>query len=449
MDKSSVPKTSSSAYKNPRAAAAVVIASVLRGKSLSALLPQYSSEIPDRERPLFKELCFGSLRWYHQLALLLKELLERPLKQKDAEVQGLLVLGIYQLLYMRISEHAVVNETVGSAQSINRAWAKGLINGVLRRFQRERETLLKTFSNNEVFQTAHPKWLLAKLDAAWPKASVEDIIVGNNTQAPMTLRVNQKQYSREKYLSLLASVGIAAKPSSFSEAGIKLDSAIDVENLPGFESGACSIQDEAAQLAAGLLELRPHQTVLDACCAPGGKTCHILESEPNLQMLLAIDSEPRRLSKVADNLSRLDLHAELHVSKAENLEDWWSGNYFDRILLDVPCSATGVIRRHPDIKVLRKPTDIGKLTKIQLSLLKKVWKTLANKGFLVYATCSILPEENDEIIKAFIESQQDVAIMEIRESWGQKTEYGRQLFPTVAGHDGFYYSRLKKLGNPV
>ena len=444
-----MPKTSESPYKNPRAASAIVIASVLRGKSLSALLPQYSSLIPEKERSLFKELCFGSLRWYPQIAILLKELLEKPLKQKDIEVQGLLAIGIYQLLYMRISQHAVVNETVASAQSINRPWAKGLINGVLRRFQRERETLLAKFSNNKVFQTAHPKWLLAKLDSAWSKESVERIIVGNNTQAPMTLRVNQKQYSREKYLNLLNSAGIAAESSSLHEGGIKLDSAIDVANLPGFESGACSIQDEAAQLAAGLLELRPHQTVLDACCAPGGKTCHILESEPNLKFLLAIDSESRRMMKVADNLSRLDLQAELLVAKAENLENWWNGNHFDRILLDAPCSATGVIRRHPDIKILRKPTDIDKLIKIQLSLLEGLWKTLANEGILVYATCSILPEENDGVIKAFIESRQDVAIMEIQSCWGEKTEYGRQLFPTVSGHDGFYYARLKKLGLPV
>ena len=186
--------------------------------------------------------------------------------------------------------------------------------------------------------------------------------------------------------------------------------------------------------------------MLDACCAPGGKTCHILESEPDLQSLLAIDSETQRLRKVADNLSRLDLQAQLLAAKAENPEDWWNGNHFDRILLDAPCSATGVIRRHPDIKILRKPTDIDKLIKIQLSLLEGLWKTLANEGILVYATCSILPEENDEVIKAFIESQQYVAIMEIKECWGQKTEYGRQLFPTVSGHDGFYYARLKKLG---
>jgi 16S rRNA (cytosine967-C5)-methyltransferase len=297
-----------------------------------------------------------------------------------------------------------------------------------------------------VFQSAHPKWLLEKLDSAWPKASVEEIIIGNNTQAPMTLRINQKQYSREKYLRLLNNAGIAAESSSLNESGIKLDSAVDVGNLPGFESGACSVQDEAAQLAAGLLELRPRQTVLDACCAPGGKTCHILESEPDLQSLLAIDSETQRLRKVADNLSRLDLQAQLLAAKAENPEDWWNGNHFDRILLDAPCSATGVIRRHPDIKILRKPTDIDKLIKIQLSLLEGLWKTLANEGILVYATCSILPEENDEVIKAFIESQQYVAIMEIKECWGQKTEYGRQLFPTVSGHDGFYYARLKKLG---
>jgi 16S rRNA (cytosine967-C5)-methyltransferase len=428
-----------------RAAAAEVIAKVLRGQSLSALLPEYSSKLDEKDRPLLKELCFGSLRWYPQIAIILKGLIEKPLREKDLEIQGLVASGIYQLMHMRIAEHAIINETVSAVGNLNRPWAKGLVNAVLRNFQRQQQDILDKEAENLVFQTAHPKWLLKKINDAWPSEIASQIIKANNQRAPMTLRVNGLHTSRDDYLRTLEDAGIVASATDYSAQGVLLETPRDVTELPGFSDGDISVQDEAAQLAAHLLLLSSGQRVLDACCAPGGKTCHILESQPDLTSLLAIDLEPRRLVRVTENLERLGLEAELKAANANNLDSWWDGNAFDRILLDAPCSATGVIRRHPDIKILRKPADIDKLAAIQTQILVSLWQTLKPGGILVYATCSVLPAENDQIIRAFITSQDDAQFMPIDAIWGIATDHGRQLFPLENGNDGFYYSRLKKL----
>ena len=428
-----------------RAAAAEVIAKVLRGQSLSALLPEYSGKVDEKDRPLLKELCFGSLRWYPQIAIILKGLIEKPLREKDLEIQGLLASGIYQLMHMRIAEYAIINETVSAVGNLNRPWAKGLVNAVLRNFQRQQQNILDKEAENLVFQTAHPKWLLKKINDAWPSEIASQIIKANNQRAPMTLRVNGLHTSREDYLSTLEDAGIVASATDYSAQGVLLETPRDVTELPGFSDGDISVQDEAAQLAAHLLLLGSGQRVLDACCAPGGKTCHILESQPDLTSLLAIDLEPRRLVRVTENLERLGLEAELKAADASNLDRWWDGKAFDRILLDAPCSATGVIRRHPDIKILRKPADIDKLAAIQTQILVSLWQTLKPGGILVYATCSVLPAENDQIIRGFITSQDDAQLMPIDAIWGIATDHGRQLFPLENGNDGFYYSRLKKL----
>jgi 16S rRNA (cytosine967-C5)-methyltransferase len=428
-----------------RAAAAEVIAKVLRGQSLSALLPEYSGKVDEKDRPLLKELCFGSLRWYPQIAIILKGLIEKPLREKDLEIQGLVASGIYQLMHMRIAEHAIINETVSAVGNLNRPWAKGLVNAVLRNFQRQQQDILDKEGENPVFQTAHPKWLLKKINDAWPSEIASQIIKANNQRAPMTLRVNGLHTSREDYLSTLEDAGIVASATDYSAQGVLLETPRDVTELPGFSDGDISVQDEAAQLAAHLLLLGSGQRVLDACCAPGGKTCHILESQPDLTSLLAIDLEPRRLVRVTENLERLGLEAELKAADANNLDRWWDGKAFDRILLDAPCSATGVIRRHPDIKILRKPADIDKLAALQTQILVSLWQTLKPGGILVYATCSVLPAENDQIIRGFITSQDDAQLMPIDAIWGIATDHGRQLFPLENGNDGFYYSRLKKL----
>ena len=444
-----VSKSTNTKPLSARVAAAEVLAHVLRGQSLSALLPKYASRVLEKERSLFKEICFGSLRWYPQIALLIKRLVEKPLREKDLEIQGLIACGIYQLMHMRTSEHAVVNETVAATKGLNRVWAKGLVNAVLRTFQREKAGLLQEQLDNSVFQTAHPKWLLKKLEQAWSPDLAAEIVSGNNERGPMTLRVNTLRQTRDDYLERLKATDIIAERTQYSSVGITLEAAVDVLQLPGFEEGEISVQDEAAQLAASLLLLEPNQIVLDACCAPGGKTCHILETEPGIKSLLAIDSEPRRLLKVEENLDRLKLQSDLKAADASDLDAWWDKTPFDRILLDAPCSATGVIRRHPDIKILRKPSDIDKLAEIQATLLERLWQTLANEGILVYATCSVLPEENDQVVKAFVGSREDVEIMTIDASWGEITDCGRQLFPTTDGHDGFYYARLRKIGRPV
>ena len=428
-----------------RAAAAEVIAKVLRGQSLTALLPEYSDKVDEKDRSLLKELCFGSLRWYPQIAIILKSLIEKPIREKDLEIQGLVTCGIYQLMHMRIAEHAIINETVSAVSNLNRPWAKGLVNAVLRSFQRQQQEILDNQTDNLVFQTAHPKWLLNKINEAWPSEIATQIIEANNQRAPMTLRVNSLRTSREDYLRILEDAGIVASPTEYSAQGILLETPRDVTDLPGFSDGVISVQDEAAQLAAHLLLLESGQRVLDACCAPGGKTCHILESQPDLSSVLAIDLEQRRLVRVCENLERLRLAAKLVAADANDLNSWWDGNAFDRILLDAPCSATGVIRRHPDIKILRKPADIDKLAAIQTEILVSLWQTLKPGGILLYATCSVLPIENDQIIRDFIRSQNDAQLVPIDATWGIGTDHGRQLFPLENGNDGFYYSRLKKL----
>ncbi|MGB2286875.1 MAG: 16S rRNA (cytosine(967)-C(5))-methyltransferase RsmB [Porticoccaceae bacterium] len=430
---------------NVRAATAEVIAGVLRGQSLSALLPEYSDKVDDKDRALLKQLCFGTMRWYPQIALLLKQLVQKPLREKDLEIQGLLACGLYQLLHMRIPEHAIINETVAASEKLKRRWAKGLVNAVLRNFQRQQAALMAAQTDNAVFAAAHPKWLLHKIADSWPQYQ-DEIIAANNAQAPMVLRVNALHNSRSDYLDLLAQSGIEASATDYSVQGVILATAKDVTELPKFSQGAVSVQDEAAQLAASLLDLQAGQSVLDACCAPGGKTCHILENRQDLGSVLAIDLEPKRLTRVKDNLARLNLNAILKAADAADTEQWWDGSPFDRILLDAPCSATGVIRRHPDIKILRKPADIVKLSAIQLRLLESLWQTLANKGVLLYATCSILPEENDQVVQQFLQNHADASLLTIDADWGTATDFGRQLLPTINGNDGFYYARLQKNG---
>lgn len=430
---------------NTRVAVAEVLAQVLRGKSLSALLPEYSPKVAEKDIGLFKELCFGTLRWYPAIELQLKELMQKPLREKDFEIQGLLASGLYQLAHTRIADHAAINETVDAVAKLNRPWAKGLVNGVLRNFLRQREALDKKLSKNPIYTRAHPQWLLDLLFNGWGSKIALPTIEANNQRAPMALRVNQQQVSRDNYLEQLNAAGIEAGATAYSEQGIVLSSPVDVSALPGFAQGQASVQDEAAQLAASLLQLEAGQRVLDACCAPGGKTCHILETQPTLNGVVAVELESRRMQRTEENLSRLGLQAELKVADASEPDSWWDNQPFDRVLLDAPCSATGVIRRHPDIKLLRKPTDIVKLAELQLQLLRRLWQTLSDGGILLYATCSVLADENDGVIGKFLAETADARLQEIEADWGIKTDFGRQLFPVINGNDGFYYSRLRKV----
>lgn len=405
--------------------------------------------VEERERSLLKQLCFGTLRWQPCLALYLEVLITKPLRAKDLEIHALLMIGLYQLLHLRVAEHAVVNETVTATKALKRPWARAMVNAVLRNFLRRKEALAEELSPRRAFQSAHPDWLVGAFKHAWSEPRTSEIIAANNARAPMTLRVNTAHGSRSDYLGRLRTAGLEAKTIELTDSGIQLTSPVDVSQLPGFDLGDCSVQDGAAQLAAPLLVLEPGQRVLDACSAPGGKTGHIAEAQPDLETLLALDSDPRRLQRVHDNLTRLGLDAELCEADASDLGAWWDQQLFDRILLDAPCSATGVIRRHPDIKLLRTAADIENLAAIQGRLLQSLWPTLKNNGVLVYATCSVLPRENDQVIEKFLHAHSDAQIYAIDADWGLQTNFGRQLFPLIGGQDGFYYARLQKRRNDI
>ena len=430
---------------NPRLAAAKALTAVLNGKaSLNSSLPLQLDKVEARDRGLTQDLAFGTARWYPRLSALANKLLQKPFKAADADVEALLLVGLYQLLYTRVPAHAAIGETVGCADKLKKPWAKGLLNAVLRNAQRDSEALLAELEHDPVVRTAHPRWLQKSLKAFWPQ-QWEAICAANNAHPPMILRVNRRHKTRDQYLQLLAESDVQAQPCMYSRDGIVLAEACDVRNLPGFAEGWISVQDEAAQLAADLLDLAPGQRVLDACCAPGGKTCHILEAEPQLAGVVAVDLEAKRLVRVRENLERLGLSAELIAADGRDTATWWDGKPFQRILLDAPCSATGVIRRHPDIKLTRQPDDIAALASLQGELLDAMWQTLEVGGILLYATCSTLPTENTEVIEAFLARTPGARELDIAGQFGIKQPHGRQLLAQEGGHDGFYYAKLIKI----
>lgn len=430
---------------NPRLAAARALASVLAGKaSLGSSLPPLLQQVEPRDRALTQDLAFGTARWYPRLQLLLDKLLQKPFKAADRDVEALLLVGLYQLLYTRIPAHAAIGETVACVDKLKKTSLKGLVNAVLRNAQRDAETIFAELARDPVSYTAHPRWLQKALKAAWPE-HWQAICEANNAHPPLTLRINRQRTTRDAYLDRLRAAGIEAQATAYSVDGISLSQACDVTSLPGFAEGDVSVQDEAAQLAAGLLELKPGQRVLDACCAPGGKTCHVLETEPSLKQVVALDLEEKRLARVAENLNRLNLSAQLIAADGRDTQSWWDGQRFARILLDAPCSATGVIRRHPDIKLTRHADDIAALAQLQAELLDALWPTLEVGGILLYATCSTMPAENAENIAAFLARTPGARELSILGDFGVQQAHGRQLFAQVGGHDGFYYAKLIKI----
>ncbi len=424
-----------------RAVAAQLIGKLLQHKgSLSVLLPQYTAGLSAADVAFVKELCFGVLRWYFQLHAALQALLAKPLRKKDLDVYALLLIGCYQLSHLRTPAHAALAQTVEACRTINKNWATGLVNGVLRKYNRNKEAIVDTLADNE--RLAHPLWLSERIKHAWPQ-NVQAIMHANNQRPPQTLRVNQLRGNREDYLRVLEEQNIKAHVGAYAPQAVIVEDAVNVQALPGFAAGRVSVQDEGAQLAAPLLGLRSAQSVLDACAAPGGKTCHILELQPGLR-LLSIDIKPQRLALVEENLRRLRLKAQVLAADMAEPAGWHKGKLFDRILLDVPCSATGVIRRHPDIKFLRRDKDIEPLTQTQSQLLQVAWNLLKPDGKLLYSTCSILPDENEKIIEEFVAQNTDVCHEPIHAPWGIARNYGRQLLPCVDAHDGFYYALLSK-----
>lgn len=430
---------------NPRLAAARALASVLAGKaSLGSSLPPLLDKVEARDRGLAQDLAFGTARWQPRLALIAEKLLQKPFKAADRDVEALLLVGLYQLFYTRIPAHAAIGETVACVDKLKKSSLKGLLNAVLRSAQRDGEAICASLDKDPVLHTAHPRWLQKALKASWPE-HWQAICAANNLHPPLILRVNRRLRSRDAYLAELQAAGITASACTFSRDGILLAAACDVTQLPGFAAGHVSVQDEAAQLAAELLQLAPGQRVLDACCAPGGKTCHLLEVEPQLAHVVGVDLEAKRLVRVRENLARLGLEAELIAADGRDLDRWWDGKPFQRILLDAPCSATGVIRRHPDIKLTRQPEDIAALAQLQGELLDALWPTLDVGGILLYATCSVLPAENSDNIAAFLARTPGARELDLDTRAGLKQAHGRQLLPQADGHDGFYYAKLIKI----
>ncbi len=438
-----VTTVSHSQQANPRLLAARILQQVLSGRSLSEVAPGFLDKLVDpRDRGLAQELSYGVMRWYPRLAWLLGQLLKKPLRTKDRDITALLLIGLYQLLYLRVADHAAVHETAGAANKLHKRWAVGLINGVLREFQRRRESLLEGQAGDAAASAAMPLWLLQRIQQRWPE-QWQERLAALNDRPPMSLRVNRRLVTRDEYLLRLQEAGMGAGTIAATDSGVELERPVDVENLPGFEQGLVSVQDGGAQFAAELLDLRSGQQVLDACAAPGGKTGHILEVAEELRVT-AVDVDQQRLQQVRENLQRLVLDAELVVGDASRPTGGWADRQYDRILLDVPCSASGVMRRHPDIKYLRRPGDIAALVELQAHILRAIWPLLKPGGLLLYATCSILPEENELQVSAFLKQAMDAGESPLDEAWGEARVVGRQIAPGRLNMDGFYYARLVK-----
>ncbi|CAA6820251.1 MAG: Ribosomal RNA small subunit methyltransferase B (EC [uncultured Thiotrichaceae bacterium] len=426
-------------------AAKVLLKVVYQGESLTDVLQHATVQtLSPRDQAWVRNVCFGSIRWHGRLGAVLRQLLAKPMKKADKDIECLLRIGLYQLIYQRTPDHAAVNETVAAARKLKKVWASRLINAVLRGFLRRKEAVLEEIDQFETARYSFPPWLSDRLKLAWPD-HWQSILEASNTQAPMVLRVNQRLHSRDEYLAILQKADLSAAAVEHTDNGIVLEQAVPVYDLPGFAAGAVSVQDSAAQLAAELLPCEPGQRVLDACAAPGGKACHLLEKYNDLD-LVALDSSERRLEQVTENLERLKLSAAIVTGDAAQPEKWWDGQLFDCILLDAPCSATGVIRRHPDIKLLRKDRDIANLQQEQSAILKAAWAMLKPGGLLLYATCSVLPEENELQIKAFLQDTES-AVLEILSQKGSQrlSVVGQQILPGDAGMDGFYYALLRKI----
>ena len=418
-----------------RAAAAVVAARVLREHLEAEDALAAAPPLPQRDAPLLAALVFGALRWHHRLEWQAARLLNRPLQADQPELAALLRVGLLQLQHLRIPEHAAVSATVDAAALLGARQASGLVNAVLRRFQRERSALDAAMGAEPQARFSHPLWMIDAVRGDWPN-DWQRILDANNAPAPMWLRVNRRRTGRADYLERLRAAGIEARAAPEVESAVALSEPRSVEELPGFAAGEVSVQDLAAQRAVGFLDLGPGQRVLDACAAPGGKTGHILETG-SLEVW-AVDRAPDRLAKIRANLDRLGLAATLVCGDATRPDDWWDGRPFDRILLDAPCSALGVIRRHPDIKILRRPEDVARAAALQAGLLRGLWPLLSPGGRLVYATCTVLRRENDEQINAFVEAAAGSGPR------GLVVPRPYQALPGEADGDGFYYACLLK-----
>jgi len=427
---------------DPRAVAAQALDRCVRGgESLRAAFATFSTKLPDsRDRALLSALLHAGTRWWLRFDRAADLLLQRPLREHEPLVHALLVLGLVQIEILRLADYAAVAATVDAARALGRPAHANLINAVLRRWLRERAALATGLDRDDVSRSAHPRWLLDMLATDWPGA-VDSIVAANNAEAPLTLRVNGRRASRDGFLAQLTNAGIGARVVPGLAHALMLDESTDVTQLPGYAQGLFSVQDGAAQHAAVLLDAQAGMRVLDACAAPGGKSAHILE-KADVQ-LLALDSDPQRLPRVRENLERLGLSAQLQAGDAGNPADWWDGRPFERILLDAPCTATGIIRRQPDIKLHRRAADVAALAATQRRLLDALWPMLAPGGRLVYATCSILAAENSRQLDGFLADHADARGSAPALDW-HAFGGGVQNLPGEGGMDGFFYAIVDK-----
>jgi 16S rRNA (cytosine967-C5)-methyltransferase len=447
-----VNKPSSSLYRGRWAPGAETLANAARavarisfsGRTADDALSPFDSAT---DRSAIRAITLGTVRWYLRLTNVLDGLLERPEKLVP-EIRALLATGLHQIEYSRNPRHSTVDAAVDAARVLKQERAAGLVNGVLRRFTREKEALLARADESLAVRTAHPEWLVEAIRSAWP-AQLETILDANNGHPPMFLRVDTSRVSVADYIAELAAAGIEGKPISWATSAVQLSQPAAVTALPGFSEGKVSVQDVAAQLAAPLLDAKAGMRVLDACAAPGGKTGHLLEHTPNVGEVVAVDIEEHRLGRVRENLERLGRKATVVTGDVRQPEGWWDRRPFDRILVDAPCSSTGVIRRHPDIKLLRRATDLEALAVTQQAILEACFRMLKPGGRLLYATCSILPSENQDVMVEFLKKHRRAraipATLAAEVPGSQPAGGGVQLLPGAeAGTDGFHYACVEK-----
>ncbi|WP_104492078.1 16S rRNA (cytosine(967)-C(5))-methyltransferase RsmB [Acinetobacter indicus] len=429
---------SGQSHLNLRAQVIRTLLAVQQGQSLASILPLHLTKVAERDRALYHELVLGTLRQWYGLKSITLPLLVKPLNNETVET--CLYVGLYQILCTRIADHAAISETVTATKQLGFQALSGVVNAILRRVSRE------TSIFEQALQAAHglPSWLFKRLKKDWPE-QLEQLTQDLKQTAPLTLRVNQRKISREAYLNKLLGAGIQARPGERSDVAIILEQAVQIPELPGFDAGWFSVQDEHAQLCAQLLPDLNGKVVIDACAAPGGKTAHILEKF-SPATLVALDQDPKRLLRVTENLERLQLTDTQQVEiLAADATRWTATEPVDCIVLDAPCSAIGVMRRHPDIRLLRQSADIQQTVELQQQILEQMWSQLKVGGTLLYITCSILKAENEQQMQQFFAQHADAREIKIATDYGVEQQYGRQLLPEAGRGDGFYYCRIEKI----
>lgn len=428
---------------NTRALAAQALADIaLRGMSLREAMEQKAPKLRDpRDRALLMALLSDGARWWLRFDTALDRLLDKPLRHKEPEVHALLVLGLVQLEILQLQDYAAVAATVEATRALGRPRLAGLVNAILRRWQRERVELLAALDTRPQTRYALPPWLVKTITTDWPDQQ-EAVLADSNREPPLMLRANRRRITRDALIEQLRAAGYQADAHPWLADGIVLPHSSDVTRMPGFAEGWFAVQDGAAQVAADVADVRHGQRVLDACAAPGGKACHLLERAEIA--LTALDFDATRTTRIRQNLDRLGLQADVRVGDAGDPSGWWDGKLFDRILIDAPCSATGVLRRRPDVRLHRRASDIEPLVAQQQRILAALWPLLAPGGRLVYITCSLLRAENEAVVDRFFTGRDDAKAIPLQLPAGQTATTGWQILPGDGDLDGMYYAVFER-----